>query len=385
MTNPKLYILFGAPGSGKSESCALLNIITAGHLHIIKKESTRPQRVTDGPEISHVAEISSSCDIRYSQYNYDYGFSSNSIWHHLKEGYSVAVIVNDIRTIKILNRKFGNLAHNIYIHSNINPTKIRKIARARHKNISSTALKQDIMRRIEKIKTAHRKYIENAYLFQSAVINEYERESNKSITELKVQLEHIYNAPVYCSSRFGSAARVIVIAGGSFTGKDRLVNAMIQIEPNKVMAYKKGTTRPKKPGDNDELIHLDSLGGRYDFTYEKNGYQYGVSVNEIWDNLSAEKIVLIVLSDLLVIEKLKIAFPGICTAIYLHANLDPDELKAEKERLSEDEFTKRKRSASELRTAYIENLSTFDHVLLNTSEPEDLYDQAFNILDYYLE
>jgi hypothetical protein len=91
-----------------------------------------------------------------------------------------------------------------------------------------------------------------------------------------------------------------------------------------------------------------------------------------------------VLSDLPAIKAIKEEFIDICTVIYLHANLDPDELEIERGRLSKAEFSKRKISAAELRSIYIKNMNAFDHVLLNTSEPEDLYDQAFNILDYYL-
>ena len=53
--------------------------------------------------------------------------------------------------------------------------------------------------------------------------------------------------------------------------------------------------------------------------------------------------------------------------------------------MSDDEFNKRLSSTKELREIYINNMNTFNHVLLNTSESEDLYDQAFNILDFYLE
>lgn len=385
MNSVRVFILFGAPGSGKSKSCVLLNDITDNKLKVVQKETTRPKRNTDGPEIISVENISKSCDIRYNQYNFEYGFSTQFIWDNLKNGYSVVAIVNDIRTIKILNRKFGNLSHNLYIHSNIDQDKIMEISKARYPDKDNEFMRNDIYRRIEKIKTVHRKYIENTYLFNSSIINEYVENSRKSLKELKCQLEHIYGVPINYKPFNGSTARVIIISGGSFTGKDDLVNAMIQIEPTKIIAYQKGTTRPKKIGDKDELLHLNALSDVYDIQYQKNDHDYGISVKEIWEKLSEEKIVIIVLSDLSSIMRLKQEFFGICTAIYLHANLDKDEIKIEKSRLSASEFNKRKRSASDLRSAYINNMNLFDHVLLNTSEPEDLYDQAFNILDFYLD
>lgn len=384
MNNIRVFIIFGAPGSGKSESGDVLSRIAKNQLEVLCKETTRPRRETDGNEIRTVERISKNCDIRYSQYNFDYGFSTKEIWKYLKKDRSVAIIVNDIRTIKILNKKFGNLAHTIYVHSNINKEKIEIISKKRYPSENTDFLAKDIARRIEKIKTIHRKYIENTRIFNSAIINIF-GDNDNSRFELEVQLKQISDYPYVCKRSFGSTARIIVIAAGSYTGKDDLVNAMIQIEPEKTILYQKGTTRPKKQGDENELIHLDELGKKYNIRYKKNGYEYGLCKNDIWSGLSREKIVLIVLSDIDAIKKIKSLFYGICTVLYLHANIDFDELKKEQKQLGKSEFRKRESSSRELHSEYVSNMGLFDHVLLNTSEPEDLYDQAFNILDYYLD
>ena len=385
MIKAKVFILFGAPGSGKSESCTLFDEITSGRLKVLQKETTRPSRKTDTHEIKSVKKISKKCDFRYSQYEYDYGFSSQDIWKHLGNNDSVVVIVNDIRTIKTLDKKFGNLAQNIYIHSNIDREKITKIAKSRYPDADDIFLKKDIAKRIEKIKTIHRKYIENTYLFHAAIINIYKDGDMDSIAKLKSQLRQLHDSRNACKTFFGSTARIIIVAGASFSGKDALVNAMIEIEPNKTLLYQKGTTRPEEKGDRGELLHLSTLGDRYDVRYNKNGYVYGLSTSDIWKSLSKQKIVLIVLSDLEAISKLQKKFHDICTVLYLHANIDEEEMGKAKENMSDDEFSERLSSTKELREIYINNMNTFNHVLLNTSESEDLYDQAFNILDFYLE
>ncbi|MDR1675731.1 MAG: hypothetical protein LBR86_04615 [Tannerella sp.] len=381
----KVFILFGAPGSGKSTSCNLLRKISNNQVQIIRKESTRPARDSEHLEIRAVDTVSTRCDFRYSQYGYDYGFSSRDIWAKLKKGTSAAVIVNDIRTIKLLNRKFGNLTHTIYIHSNIDRMKIERLSKKRYPDANEIALKKDTEKRIEKIKTIHQKYIENTYLFDTAIINIFNE--NEEPKELEMQLGRVYEKALVSKSTLGSTCRIIIIAAGSFAGKDDLVNAMIHIEPKKVTAYQKGTTRPKKSGDNNELKHYDSkqLPNFYDLVYEKNGYQYGLSKKEIWNELAREKIVLIVLSDLELIKVLKQKFNQICSVIYLHANIDWEELKKARSELSREEFAKREKSIAELHEIYVNNMNVFDHVLLNTSESEDLYEQAFNILDHYLE
>ena len=384
MKNVKVFVLFGAPGSGKSEACAILKEIFQDKIEIIQKESTRPSRDTDGQEIKYVEKITTKCDFRYSQYKYEYGFSSLDIWEYLSKGRSVIVIVNDIRTIKMLNRKFGNLVLTLYIHSNIDKVKIEKIARKRYPNKDDDFLTKDIVRRIDKIKSIHRKYIENTYLFHSSIINIYSINSKESRKKLQNQLEQIYVRTHYFKNIFGSTAHVIIIAGGSFTGKDDLVNAMIQIEPQKVALYQKGTTRRKNKNDKDELLHLTELTNHYDVQYEKNGFNYGICTNDIWSILSKQKIVLLVLSDITAIKAVKEEFQNICSVIYLHANIDNEELDIARKSMSKKEFNKRIKSIDELLDSYISDVNLFNHVLLNTSEIEDLYDQALNILDYYL-
>jgi guanylate kinase len=198
-------------------------------------------------------------------------------------------------------------------------------------------------------------------------------------------LEQLHDKASSYKTFFGSTARLIVVAGASFSGKDDLVNAMIQIEPAKTLLYQKGTTRPKKDGDKGELLHLKELGDEYDVRYDKNGYTYGLSTHDIWQSLSQQKIVLIVLSDLDSIVKLKKEFHDICTVLYLHANINEEEMEKAKKDMSDDEFSKRLNSTKELRETYVKHMNVFNHVLLNTSESEDLYDQAFNILDFYLD
>jgi guanylate kinase len=379
----KVFILFGSPGSGKSVACNILNKIS--RCDVVQKESTRPERKTDGAEIKHVKTISKKCDFRYSQYGYDYGFSSQDIWSSLKEKKSIVLIVNDIRTIKLLKRKFGNLAYTIYIHSNIDREKIEKMVKKRYSDADEKFLVQDTERRIEKIKTIHRKYIEYTYLFDTAIINNFIE--NEEPKELELQLKQIHNKEASIKSPLGSTCRIIIIAAGSFAGKDDLVNAMIHIEPNKVTAYQKGTTRPKQSDDKNELKHFsaEKLPDTYDLIYEANNYQYGISTIGLWNELAREKIVLIVLSDLNLIKSLKQKFNQICSVIYLHANTDKDELEKARKVMSSDVFSKREKSIAKLHEIYVNNMNIFDHVLLNTSESEDLYEQAFNILDHYLD
>jgi guanylate kinase len=381
----RVFILFGAPGGGKSLSCELLENLSDYSAVTIQKESTRLKRNSDNKEIKIVDKISNDCDIRYSQYGNDYGFSSKDIWNILKQKKSAIIIVNDIRTIRILNKKFGNLTHSIYIHSNIDRHKIFKISKQRYPDKSDDFLSADVSRRIEKIKTVHRKYIENTALFQSAIINIYEINNSQSQLLLEQQLQQIYKKVPVCKISYSSTSRVFVIAGASFSGKDQLVNAMIQLDPDKVSLYQKASTRPKKADDKGELKHVKTISKKHNIIYSNNGYEYAICSQDIWGCLSKEKVALIVLSDLEAIKQIKDEFSSICSVVYLHANVEPEALDKAQKELSNKEYQKRIDSTEKLLNDYIHNINLFDHVLLNTSESEDLYDQAFNILDYYLD
>lgn len=374
-----LYIYFGAPGSGKSTALEYLKKIKDVNIEVMPKETTRPRRDTDTFEVVNVKKISKDKDIRYSQYGVEYGASVSSIWSCFSSDKSAAIIINDIRTIKLLKQKFGALAKTIYIHSNIDKEKMIDLILKRFPNKSEKELNQEMEKRINKITTIHRKYIENTALFDYTILN------TKSISHLNTQIVNLVKDKKRNEIESRSHVRIFVIAGAVSSGKKDLVNAMSLMEKSRVVSYKKVTTRPKNIGDKDDLRHISGISKKFNVTYEKQGHKYGISTSEIWELLSKGKIVLLVASDNDTIEKIVDEFGDICTVLYLHANYNIDVIKRDlqKKDLSESEIKKRLSGIDELYKIYVENMKLFDHVLLNTSEPEDLYDQAFNILDNY--
>lgn len=385
MESPRFFILYGAPGCGKSKVCNILMNITNDAAKVIQKETIRPSRPTDSYEIKSVKSISEKCDFCYSQYRYDYGFPSVEVWEALGNRQNAVVIVNDIRTIKQLKRRFGALARAIYIHSNINKSSLRVLANERNPEMNDDTLQLDVDRRIEKIKTVHRKYIENTHLFDETILNVYEKATVESLSNLKKQLQSIVLNQKSFGEPLPSTARVFIVVGGSYSGKDELVNAMKIMDPKRVDSYRKQTDRPKRASDNNELHHVKTIYSNFDIIYEKNGFSYGISSKELWQLLSKGKVLLLIVSDYECIELLKKMFGGTCAVLFLHADFDYDEIKEEmiSEGLKNDEIKKRLMGIEEIKQLYINRMGIFNHVLLNTSEPEDLYDQAFNILDYY--
>jgi len=385
MFKPRVFILFGAPGSGKSFALEYYNKKHGIRFKTITKESTRLAR-NDEKDVECVKNISENCDFRYSQYGYDYGFSSREIWTLFSQKHNSALIANDLRTVRLLKRKFGPLARTIYVHSNMNKQQLSSLMKIRYPNKSPKFLKTEMDKRIEKIKTVHRKYIENTSLFDYTILNTYLEPNKESEERLFNQLNNIIIDDSLEQRRIKSSVKIFIIVGGTYSGKDELVVAMQQIEKSRIVNYPKATNRPKRQDDRGELRHFEfNIPEEFNITYSKQGFIYGISTQEIWGSLAEGKANLLIVSDFEAIDKIVKEFGNICTIIYLHANFDLEEIKTTMldQGVPEKEADDRILTIQNLQKMYAEQMPKFDHVLLNTVEPEDLYDQAFNIVDYY--
>lgn len=372
-TSNYLYVIFGAPTSGKS---TMLDYLKKNNINIITKETTRTRRINDGDEVKNVQNISESNDIRYFQYMVEYGAKTSDIWDSFNVNKSAAIIINDIRSIKLLQRKFGVLVKTIYLHRNLDPEKIRKIEKERKGEKPDFA---ETETRINKVNTVLRKYIDNTSLFNYTILN------IGSIEVFYKQIDQIIQDNVHDGSIVKSNLRLFIIVGSTLSGKDEMVRAMQQMAVEKVRLYIKLTNRPVMDDDKGELSHVNEMPENADVVYEKNGHTYGIVSSEIWHQLSQGKSILLVVSDDRAINALKAKFRNICTVIYLHANLTKERIieYLQANGYKEREIEKRVEAMDEIFDFFVSQLSSFSHVLLNTSEKEDLYDQVFNILDYY--
>jgi len=381
---PRVYIFFGAPGSGKSTALEYLRMNQP--IRIITKETTRPFRENDGPDIKHVDRIADDCDVRYYSYRHEYGFRTSEMWKAFEDGQSAGIIVNDIRTLRILKQRFGVLAVVIYVHSNVDPDKLRQIMAQRHPIQTSEDLDWEVKRRVEKINTIHRKYIENTALFDSTILNLYVEGDESSKKALSHQLDNLIRSAPPASRGGRSPVRIFLLVGASSSGKDELVTAMQSIEPRRIQNYRKGADRPERADDRGELRHFpEGLPPQFDVVYQRQTFKYGIASKELWRYLADGKISLLVVSDAATIDLLIERFGRVCTVIYLHANFNRNEMRKRMtdQGLDDEEIDKRLHAVDELQQLYVQRTTLFRHVLLNTGEPEDLFDQAFNILDYY--
>lgn len=376
ISKASVYFILGASGSGKTTCLSYLK--NQYSFSLIKKQTTRGKRVNDDSNIVSVEKISDKCDIRYTQYDIQYGFSSSDIWSNLKINVNCAVVVNDIRTIKLLKRRLGALAVCLFLQSNIDKEKLLEIEKARY-NSHVDHLILAAERRAEKIRSIHRKYIEHSVLFDHVLLNV------GTIEELTQQLDVAVKYGLKKNPVLKASSKIFIICGDSFSEKDALVNAMREMHPEKVKIYRKATTRPERSADNKELRHIenDEALNEFDLIYSRQSYKYAISMQELWELLEADKVILLVLNDFEIISTISQEFRGNCVTIYLHSSNSKDSFLKNSD-WTEEEKKKRVEVSDELFKEYSGKFPLFDHVLLNTAALEDLYDQAMNIYDYHI-
>ena len=371
-----IYVILGASGSGKTTSIDFL--AKEMSVKIITKWSTRARRSNDGPEIISVEKIPDECDLRYTSYGTEYGFKTSDLWKTIEQGLSGAIVVNDIRTLKLLKRRFSHFIRTIYIHSNVSADELMTEEAKRYGDKFTADLQLATQKRIEKIKAVHRKYIENVSFFDSIILNVGTKDM------LFKQIEMHRNMPQQRITAH-TKAKCFVVCGNSYSGKDELAQAMASMQADRVQTYIKATDREKITGDGGNLNHYpdQKFPEKYDLIYVKQDHTYGISVQEIWNFLRDGRSPILVLNDVETIKKVSDIFGSLSVNVYLHANVTKSQARKFllDAGLPNKKVEQRIAVAEELEQEFIDDPSVFNHVLLNTTELEDLYDQAFNLFD----
>ncbi len=183
-----------------------------------------------------------------------------------------------------------------------------------------------------------------------------------------------------------SRTYLLIVVGGSRSGKDELVQALQLMSKESVSVVVKHTSRKVRGEDRRILRHVRAPNQDSDtLVYEHFGYKYGVQPCEIWEGWKAQRIQVLILSNCEVISKLRSIFGPLIITIYIHRNARNKELCGEltSDGMSRREIRERLRHTADLHDYYVTNIAMFDHVLLNIGQPEDLIDQMCRLVRYY--
>lgn len=385
-------------------------------------------------------------DIAYALNKGQYGISSESIRHELDSGKNVITILSDFRVIKRLKVIFGDLLVAVYVASAVDTAKLEKIqvARLGINGSSEEQLRKQLERlnasveickwenaarwihelnkhwektkpdadntafRAERIQTFHTRYIDNITLFDHVILNYNEGHA----ADMTFQFVNILDA--YPRRRICDRAPVFVVSAASNAGKGTMMEMLNLIGSDRVQILSKIAQRKRKRNDkkdgmipigtpekpledqnewpdwwNEDMIRVARCGEfpkEYDFQWSFHGVvRYAVSDEEIKRNLS-ENRAQIVISNTDQIEKFihKYGDHVVFILLYRLSSIEDTRSYYEMEEgLAPEQAEARANEVKEVLQEYIKKIGHFSHVILNTTRPQDMYDQIFQLVEFY--
>jgi hypothetical protein len=354
--------------------------------------------------------------------------------------------VSDLRSIRHLKHHFGEQARAAFVSSALDAEKLRRIQQERwgfcpdddQKLILSTHfvrinaaarlgwwdrvsdcvndLEQDWHAyatdaksteiRIARIRATHIRYIEHINLFDHVILNYSEGKPE----EMQRQLSNIIVSQDKIKKK-RSKTPIFVVAASSGAGKGTLMEMLNLIGRDRIRVASKLAKREPKPQDRmDGMIALwrkdedpepqwpswwtSSMVGiaktgdfpsEYDMRWKFHNVEYAVASIEIIRNLEDGKPQIFI-SNMGQFERFKNRWSENIVFLYLHrlvTDKDNRDYQMEKWKDNPSQAEERIRERAIVHEDFIHNVADFNHVLLNTSYEEDLYDQMFHLISDY--
>lgn len=435
----RLYILTGASGSGKTE---LLNALINNSKYNIdkaKKYSTRAKR-NDNDDIIYKESIDTrNFDLVYNLSNVRYGINYKDIEDQLALNKNTFIIISYVRVIKKLKEHFAGNVSVIYISSAIDSKKLNDIHTKRYletfkpsenqilklwdqfKRLKSSVelknwkmllscmselsddwkqvlpLNDSLEVRTVKLRDFHKTYLDHIYLFDHVILNYKFDEGDIKGYDMYRQGCNIMEYYQNCSSvsKRKNKPVIFVIAAASVAGKGTLLETINDtLDPKTVSILTKKAKRDQKNSDKRDGMVAIGVNGVFDESFDirwefhkenesDKGTEYAISSQEIEKNIKKNNTQ-IVISNMQQFSMFREKYGNRVVFIYLHrlqSREDKEKYLIEHE-VAENAKTKLNES-DKVYEDYIEKISEFDHVLLNTSFQEDLYEQIFTLIEHY--
>lgn len=430
----KLFVVTGASGSGKTT--LLNNLMAEADINIKKapKYSTRKVRNENDDIIYSKTITRKNFDLVYKLNEKTYGIKIDEIRKLLKGGTTLFIILSDIRVIKRLKKELKDLVVTLYISSAIDETLITKIQNDRYKKDFklTVADSEKLYRQFLKLKSAinlndwnrlfdfmgklmddwsaylpernsteirktkirdfHKMYIDNINLFDHVILNHNYNDPHEMTHQVKNLLLFYKTNSIKVRKK---KPPVFIVSAASGSGKGMLMESIqevIGIENIKIT--NKMAKRSPKKSDKQDGMKAIGKDGEFDedfnlrWTFHKGefhtGTEYAVSEKEIKTNIQ-QGIPQIFVSNTEQVNRFKNILEDNAVFIYLHATRSDEEIKnfQYKNCKTEEEAKQRLKEIDDVHNSYINQIFDFDHVLLNTAYPEDMYEQMFTLIDHY--
>jgi len=189
------------------------------------------------------------------------------------------------------------------------------------------------------------------------------------------------------------ASRIITFSGVSCSGKTTIVNLLKARKQFPVDILQKVTTRESRLNESMEILCVKTIDyKKYDIIYHQYGVRYGLSSETIWRSLRNGKYVLAIINDMRAIGDIKEAFGNLAVPCYLYRDISPGALRQMiKKRLLDSSTETDEKDEIQLRIdklpvmfqKYVENITLFDHIILNVGTKSYMVEQMENIITHY--
>lgn len=382
----RFYIISGSSGSGKTVLLDLIQNQCTFKAVIAPKYSTRSERKGEFDDIKHVAQINDEeYTFVYPMNNYIYGIRAGEVMDIIGQGYNVFIVLSDLRIVEEVKQFFGSIAVSLYIYRNLSPAQLGKVLEEREKargikQENTVPFPKQKQTRLNRLYLMQRQYVDNITLFDHAILN------TRKPQDMLQQVTNLVEGYEKGIMRKGMKGPVIfLIAAASGAGKHTLMSAMYDLGRRKISVVKKATTRPIHVDDGSEIYRVDDIDpSKFDINYVFHDTAYGIATAQMWQNLSQGRPQILI-TNIQQFHKFRRKFGPLVVCVYLHATRTRKQLFEWQVKRHKD-VAKAKLKAKELDRVhqdYIENIAEFQHVLLNTLEKEDFWDQMFRLIKLY--
>jgi len=349
------------------------------------KYSTRPERKGEFDDIIHVEQINDEeYTFVYPMNNYIYGIKAMEIMELLRQGYNTFIILSDLRVVEEVKQFFGSLVVSLYIYRNLSDTHLKKILEERNKACgidqeNDVSFAKQRQTRLNRLYLMQRQYVDNITLFDHIILNT--RKSQDMLQQVTNLIEG-YDKGIVQKDMKGPVIFLISAASGS--GKRTLMSAMGDLGRRSISVVRKATTRSIHDDDGPEIYHVNEIDrNKFDINYVFQDTEYGIETAKMWQTLSQSRPQILI-TNMQQFQKFREKFGPLVVCVYLHSTRT-------KQQLLEWQTSKHGKEKSSIKVAhldyihqdYIDNIAKFQHVLLNTLEKEDFWEQMFRLIKFY--
>ncbi len=185
-----------------------------------------------------------------------------------------------------------------------------------------------------------------------------------------------------------SKSKIVIVVGTPGSGKDILIQAVNDMGSFHAVIVPKHTSRKRESDDGNEMICCDDKDydlKNCDIIYDNYGTKYGVKSKKLWEGVKNETIQVVVISNIKAINQIISIFQKNVIVVFVHSDMNKEEYRKEQLALgkSEEYINSRFGKFEKAYGIYRENFNLFNHVLIFSNSPEDLFDQLFRLFNYY--